>query len=85
MLNFTADNKKKPQTKANRTNTRASNNRQRDKPTPTGSGSENPRNRQLPRQSIMNEDEISREIFKQPLKIFRIYNAGNYERENLVY
>ena len=32
----------------------------------------------------MNEDEISREIFKQPLKIFRIYNAGNYERENLV-
>ena len=32
----------------------------------------------------MNEDELFHELFHVPLKIFRIYHAGDYERENLV-
>lgn len=29
----------------------------------------------------MNEDELFHELFHVPLKIFRIYHAGDYERE----
>ena len=32
----------------------------------------------------MNEDELYKELFHTPIKIFRLYQAGNYERENLV-
>ena len=32
----------------------------------------------------MNEDELYKELFRTPIKIFRLYQAGNYERENLV-
>ena len=32
----------------------------------------------------MDEDEIFKELLHTPIKIFRLYHAGNYERENLV-
>ena len=32
----------------------------------------------------MNEDEIFKGLFHTPIKIFQLYQVGNYERENLV-